>query len=633
MTLSDKISLVASPPSSPDIDVSARKSISNTSGKVTSSKSTTLESSVDAFAVSQQTDTDDQETCFPSQHATTPMLIVSPLPSSMTTPEHQEQLPTPSRNTTKISKSIGKAGNTLPKGRSVGSCRKKLIIPRNSCFFHDHEALEGDFPRKVVKYAHKRLDKTGISPCPCDEAMPKLRHSQIDLDALLGQGSFSSVYSISRFEPLLHDNGRDEAGTAVAQMPPGDELVVKVLRKKLISNPVMLAACAADLRKEGLLLARLQHHGVISLYAREAFGLDSFINGRHDAFFLVMGKLATTLADKLAEWRTFHRSVAGGISKVFAKQSNLSRKLELFRERLMVVRDLAEAVVYLHSQHVLHRDLKPDNIGFDSQGNLKIFDFDVARILPVETGLSGQLDPNLCFKMTKRVGSPRYMSPECARGESYNVKSDVYTFSLLIHELYSLQKPYEEIPAQFHDDMIFHRGARPHLPKSWPEPLRVLLQSAWSHRIWERPTMIELQDQFNLLVPILIADKDRKYTKFSWLTSRGGNKNNDTLPDVGLTVNDEDDVSRLAFSQSLREDYYHHDDESALRRRNYYRSMLEESRRHKSNFDLSERYQPGGVAYGASTTIGVSTNFIRSFNRSAVDSSTLSVSERNQYFP
>jgi serine/threonine protein kinase len=52
------------------------------------------------------------------------------------------------------------------------------------------------------------------------------------------------------------------------------------------------------------------------------------------------------------------------------------------RERFKVLLDLAEGIAYFHSQTILHRDLKPCNIGFDHDGVLKLFDFDVSRLVP-----------------------------------------------------------------------------------------------------------------------------------------------------------------------------------------------------------------------------------------------------------
>ena len=83
-----------------------------------------------------------------------------------------------------------------------------------------------------------------------------------------------------------------------------------------------------------------------------------------------------------------------------------------------------------------------DNIGFEdpsgltssaSTGVLKVFDFDVARILPEEDVSKSTLP---LFQLTKRVGSPRYMSPECARGDAYNEKADVYSFGIVLWECF-----------------------------------------------------------------------------------------------------------------------------------------------------------------------------------------------------
>lgn len=95
-----------------------------------------------------------------------------------------------------------------------------------------------------------------------------------------------------------------------------------------------------------------------------------------------------------------------------------------------------------------------------TRASLKVFDFDVARVLPDDSLPS----TSALYKLTRRVGSPRYMSPECARGDLYNCKADVYTMGLLCFELLSLQKPYHDISAEDHDEQIFLRGVRPKLP-------------------------------------------------------------------------------------------------------------------------------------------------------------------------
>jgi serine/threonine protein kinase len=66
-----------------------------------------------------------------------------------------------------------------------------------------------------------------------------------------------------------------------------------------------------------------------------------------------------------------------------------------------------------------------DHDEYTNLGTLKVFDFDVARILPNDEQSSSTSTSLPLYQMTKRVGSPRYMSPECARGDLYNEKADV----------------------------------------------------------------------------------------------------------------------------------------------------------------------------------------------------------------
>lgn len=87
---------------------------------------------------------------------------------------------------------------------------------------------------------------------------------------------------------------------------------------------------------------------------------------------------------------------------------NASRRTDFWIERITIAHDLATAFKYLHGMQILYRDLKPDNIGFDVRGDVKIFDFGLARQLP-----RGRLADGT-YRMTGDTGSPRYMAPEVA---------------------------------------------------------------------------------------------------------------------------------------------------------------------------------------------------------------------------
>ena len=317
-----------------------------------------------------------------------------------------------SRDNTSLSETQTTVQSATNRGNAIDQCRRSYVDddevvedlpfrgldPKSQCFFPDDSVLRGNVPNKVVRYAVKRTGKAKFAPCERARNMALMRHDHLDLGELLGEGSFSGVYSIERL------NGCSSSADDL-ETPDASQLVVKVLRKKLIDNPPLLAACAADIVKEGKLLARLNHENIVAVHAWAPGGVQAFSSGRHDAFFLVLGKLETTLSAKLTRWRSQKRDLSGSFitSIIPASRSKLQAKWRSFQDRMDVIDGLVEAVTYLHSQGCIHRDLKPDNIGFDPQGVLKVFDFDVARVLPVTL----KYNANSCYHMTKRVGSPR----------------------------------------------------------------------------------------------------------------------------------------------------------------------------------------------------------------------------------
>jgi serine/threonine protein kinase len=357
--------------------------------------------------------------------------------------------------------------------------------------YFNSTVLVPDMSRKLVRHAHKRIEKSAINGFVVEDDIANvgtLEHSQLDLGECLGQGSFSSVFEIKaiRSEKRQYD---------------ADRLVVKVLRPKLSANPPMLSACAADLVKEGMIMATLNHRNILSAKAWAPTGVSAYSNGRHDAFFLVLDRLEVILSDRIKRWQKETKQIN------FSFKQRQSKRTALLKERTSVILQLSEAVKYMHSKRILHRDLKPDNIGFDRDGVLKVFDFDVARILP-EAAV-----PDDTFLLTKKIGSPRYMSPECARGEEYNLKADVYTFALLCHELISLKKPYGDLPSGKHDDLVFFAGVRPIVPNAWPQKVGSLLARCWADDISSRPTMEETHQILEKEFPLMVGEKESKKSK------------------------------------------------------------------------------------------------------------------------
>jgi len=100
-----------------------------------------------------------------------------------------------------------------------------------------------------------------------------------------------------------------------------------------------------------------------------------------------------------------------------------------------------DAVAYAHARQIIHRDLKPSNILVTEKGEVRLLDFGVARLLQVETG-----KPSLT-RIHGRALTPEYASPELLRSELIDVRSDIYSLGVLLHELLTGRRPTQPAPA------------------------------------------------------------------------------------------------------------------------------------------------------------------------------------------
>lgn len=228
--------------------------------------------------------------------------------------------------------------------------------------------------------------------------------------------------------------------------------------------------------QEAKFLASISHPNIIKLRGMAAAGTSGFATMKERGYFLLLDRLQCTLEHKIDHWRNFEKalSLEGKKRKGF------------LAERLHVAFDVAAALSYLHKNNIIYRDLKPDNIGFDIRGDVKIFDF----------GLAKELDPSLrlhgCtefYELSGNTGSLRYMAPEVARSEPYNLTADVYSFGLLLWQVCSLDLPYDGMNRQDHAELVVHGNERPPLDSDWSTPLRILMKRAWEPDPSVRPSM------------------------------------------------------------------------------------------------------------------------------------------------
>ena len=123
-----------------------------------------------------------------------------------------------------------------------------------------------------------------------------------------------------------------------------------------------------------------------------------------------------------------------------------------------IVVSMARALCYFHEQGWIHRDIKPDNFLVTEDENVKLIDFNLAKKMP---SWLRRLIPI----HSKVQGTPSYMSPEQIRGETQDVRGDIYSFGCVLFELLTGRPPYT---AESANDLL-----NKHLRAPVPSPKKI----------------------------------------------------------------------------------------------------------------------------------------------------------------
>jgi len=188
------------------------------------------------------------------------------------------------------------------------------------------------------------------------------------------------------------------------------EVAIKVLPEQFTKDPQRLAR----FEREAKLLASLNHPNIAAIY-----GLEEADGVRFLALELVEGE---TLAERVAK---------GPVP---------------VKEALEVCRQIAEGVEAAHEKGVIHRDLKPANVKVTPEGKVKILDFGLAKAFEGEAPVTDiSQSPTLTEEMTRAgviLGTAAYMSPEQARGEEVDKRTDIFAFGCVLYELLTGRKAF-----------------------------------------------------------------------------------------------------------------------------------------------------------------------------------------------
>lgn len=303
---------------------------------------------------------------------------------------------------------------------------------------------------------------------------------------IIGKGSFCEVielipfteYKLVKFEERI-----------VLKQPRGD------------LDPKQKLKAEECTRNEISLLSVIQHPHIIE-FKRKCSEVGSELLGSKN--ILVLERLYGTLDEKIKYWKNQNTRTHNARNNFrlhpfdFTKRRRrISGQQRHWNERIEICSDIADAMNYLHSHSILLRDLKPENCGFDFEGNVKLFDFGLAVSLSDDTSVEKVDVDNYTF--TVSGGTDRYMSPEALAGDSYGKSSEVYTFALVVWEIMSLEKPYSDCKSRSELIALLSNGGRPQLNRKWPKLLTSTISMSWLTNPKARPSFQQLQKQFVIM--------------------------------------------------------------------------------------------------------------------------------------
>lgn len=242
-------------------------------------------------------------------------------------------------------------------------------------------------------------------------------------------------------------------------------VVIKILLPELSSSE----NARRRFEREARLASALDHPNICAIYD---------IGENDGMFYIVM---------PYAEGRTLKQVISG-------------RPLEIL-SALSIAVQVADAIASAHSRGIVHRDIKPNNIVVSDQGQVKVLDFGLAKMLSTEDAVS-DFDKSMT-EIGVPYGTLGYGSPEQAAGERVDHRTDIFSLGVVLYEMITGRQPFtgrnriEILNAVINDEPEPVNDENPNAPPQ----LQMILSRALAKKPRERfGTMAEMRDELKNLI-------------------------------------------------------------------------------------------------------------------------------------
>lgn len=264
--------------------------------------------------------------------------------------------------------------------------------------------------------------------------------NRYEITEQIGSGGMADVF-------MAHDTEEDRI------------VAVKILKDEFSQNEDFLRR----FRNESKAIAVLSHPNIVKIYD---VGLSDKIK------FIVM------------------EYIDGITLKDFIEQQGVLR----WKDALFFITQILRALQHAHDKGIVHRDIKPQNIMLFEDGTIKVMDFGIARFSRIDGKTMSD----------KTIGSVHYISPEQARGDMTDERSDIYSVGVMLYEMLTGKKPYDaDTPVaialkHMQDEPLSPREINPSIPEALEEIVLHAMEKDPSRRYQAASQMINDIDTFRL---------------------------------------------------------------------------------------------------------------------------------------